>query len=648
MNIIQKIKSYFNLSSKMDGLLISEIIKTEYGTSEIEEYTGSIYNASTLWALQFAKAKFRVYEKKAQNITEVLNENVLKLFLNPNEYESWWEIAYKIPVLFAFFGEAVLLVYRNGSFKEENGNVQYIQLLPPKTYRKVFGKKGLEFYILSQGKEEYVPLKNIIHIKYPNPFTNINGHAIINSIFDVLTVEKIQLEYMKRYWSTGGFMGLTFSTEQNLSKVQYSELLNRLRERYEGTGKSFKVGLITNGLKPIKTSYSMKDHDMTEQRLKIKDEIYEAFKVNKILIGGGGSNRAEAEAHMYNFTSNVIEPLLSYLDVVFTKFYKENYNKNYFVQHDNITPKDNEFRLRMYESALKNGWLTINEVREMEGWGKYKYEFADKPYVNVGGALIDVSNAVQISQEPIDTKSLLSHTDYLIQKADNNDIKEQFINRHNIWTRRFGTKLENYYYDQQRRVLDAVLNNYIVEQAFNLENENLVLSQLLEIDLWDIMKEGYDYGDLLYNTQNYFQKQALESDFYSWLNNFHLLNKYIFEEVRILNKEEEIKEKYEKFINQNVKSLVVGSVTSCLNAGLLMAMKDAGIKNKMWLTYRDDRVRNRLRGENHVVMDGVSIPVEAYFQVPSRNNYDFMLYPGDPNGSKENIINCRCTIISGD
>jgi hypothetical protein len=106
---------------------------------------------------------------------------------------------------------------------------------------------------------------------------------------------------------------------------------------------------------------------------------------------------------------------------------------------------------------------------------------------------------------------------------------------------------------------------------------------------------------------------------------------------------QEINNKYESFKNR-INSIVNTTAQASFNAGLLRVMIDAGLTKKIWLSSRDSRVRDT-KGENHRIMDGVTIGIEESFEVPSRSGTDLMLYPGDPSGSPENIVNDRCTII---
>jgi hypothetical protein len=79
-------------------------------------------------------------------------------------------------------------------------------------------------------------------------------------------------------------------------------------------------------------------------------------------------------------------------------------------------------------------------------------------------------------------------------------------------------------------------------------------------------------------------------------------------------------------------------------AGLASAQA-AGIEDqvrKRWISAFDERTR-----QTHIDMENhPAIGLNEKFEVPKLGGgFDLMSYPGDPAGSAENVINCRCTII---
>lgn len=79
----------------------------------------------------------------------------------------------------------------------------------------------------------------------------------------------------------------------------------------------------------------------------------------------------------------------------------------------------------------------------------------------------------------------------------------------------------------------------------------------------------------------------------------------------------------------------------CQQQGVKNSIEHAekqGVKMvKMWVATLDGRTRDK-----HQKLDGQRVPTDKPFKI----NGDELMYPGDPAGSAENVINCRCTMVS--
>lgn len=79
-------------------------------------------------------------------------------------------------------------------------------------------------------------------------------------------------------------------------------------------------------------------------------------------------------------------------------------------------------------------------------------------------------------------------------------------------------------------------------------------------------------------------------------------------------------------------------MTAAQNAGRLDSFKYAeelGIElEKTWMATLDSRTR-----DSHRLLDGLTVPLDEEFM-------DGLMYPGDPDGPDEEIINCRCAMVS--
>jgi len=98
-----------------------------------------------------------------------------------------------------------------------------------------------------------------------------------------------------------------------------------------------------------------------------------------------------------------------------------------------------------------------------------------------------------------------------------------------------------------------------------------------------------------------------------------------------------IEEVYGLRILSSSKTISRTEVLSANNAGTVFGYKQSGVvKKKEWLATQDKKTRD---GHSHA--DGQVVNIDKKFEVGDEE----LDYPGDPNGSPENIINCRCTIL---
>jgi uncharacterized protein with gpF-like domain len=84
-------------------------------------------------------------------------------------------------------------------------------------------------------------------------------------------------------------------------------------------------------------------------------------------------------------------------------------------------------------------------------------------------------------------------------------------------------------------------------------------------------------------------------------------------------------------------------VTRAMNAGVQgagaeMARVTGRILTKTWRAHNDDRTRT-----DHHLVDGRTVPFYQPFPVGAGH----LMFPGDPNGPADEVINCRCSMTIG-
>ena len=108
----------------------------------------------------------------------------------------------------------------------------------------------------------------------------------------------------------------------------------------------------------------------------------------------------------------------------------------------------------------------------------------------------------------------------------------------------------------------------------------------------------------------------------------------VLEGESIAELKKRVEELFESFYKGRAKTVARTEVLSANNAGTNFGYKQSGIvKKKEWLSTLDSRTR-----DSHAGMNGEAVALGKDFS-------NGLEYPGDPSGSPEEIINCRCTTI---
>lgn len=96
-----------------------------------------------------------------------------------------------------------------------------------------------------------------------------------------------------------------------------------------------------------------------------------------------------------------------------------------------------------------------------------------------------------------------------------------------------------------------------------------------------------------------------------------------------------IEEVYEFAAEGRATRIARTEVIGASNAGSLGTMQKLGAVAKVWLTSRDERVR-----DTHEEMEGQRVGINDVFVSPDGES---LQYPGDPSAGPGAIVNCRCT-----
>lgn len=101
-----------------------------------------------------------------------------------------------------------------------------------------------------------------------------------------------------------------------------------------------------------------------------------------------------------------------------------------------------------------------------------------------------------------------------------------------------------------------------------------------------------------------------------------------------------------KLSNARAKLIVRTETGRAMNTGAMFAAANSSVVvNKVWNSAIQKRTRRIPEDQfDHLRMNGIEVPYDGFFLVPSMQGFEPLSYPCDPIGSPGNVINCRCAV----
>lgn len=165
-------------------------------------------------------------------------------------------------------------------------------------------------YMSPDGDRIPLGLKEVIHLRTPNPLDPYRGCSPIVTLLITLGRSKAAAEWNRNFFQNSARPGGIIQVDKRLNDDEFDELAARWAEQHRGVGNAHKVAILEHGQwKDI--GFSIKDLQVTELREADRDEILEAFGFPRAMLGiDQDSNRAAAMVAEYIFAKWLTVPRL--------------------------------------------------------------------------------------------------------------------------------------------------------------------------------------------------------------------------------------------------------------------------------------------------------------------------------------------------
>lgn len=352
----------------------SALLKRQY----LLEYKNWVAACVTARAEEVGNIELILYKGKGKDRVVVEEHEALDLLDRVNDGMTRHELFLATQSFKDLDGNAFWYLARDG--QDGKGTIQAIYPMRPDKVTLVISKENplqVEGYVFMQSDGQKIPLQptEVLHHKTFNP---LGYHPFPHRGMGVVEMAAwaIDTDNEARNWNYNFFKNsarpdglLTTAGDSSMDEDEYKRLQEEWQTKHGGSDNSHKVAILGGGLKWTDISRSQKDMDFTGQRTFSRDEILSIFRVPKSIIGiTDDVNRANAEASVYVFALRTVKPLMQQLVDTLNEFYLPLFGDE-ALKFDFKSPvtEDRKADIEEYQRGLQDGWLSINEVRKIEG-----------------------------------------------------------------------------------------------------------------------------------------------------------------------------------------------------------------------------------------------------------------------------------------
>jgi HK97 family phage portal protein len=694
------------LSVRQTGQAVQSPINYESFSRQGYQKNVTVYRCVSMIAQACAGIELELYQKRAGGKPiEIENHELLNLIKNPNPIDSGYQFMESLVSYFLLTGNG-LIEQTKLSGNRIYSDKQPIELwtVRPDRIKIIVGKNGYpKQYELTTNdvskvwEFDEIKLKsNLIHMKSFNPTDLWWGmsplQAAMLSLDQSNAADKWNLSLLQNSATPSGVLKV-LTTAANptgtLGEAQFANLKSELELNYQGAQNTGRPMLLEGGLDWTQISLSPKEMSFLENKKVTSADIAEVFGVPLEMLGLGQktfNNYAEARAAFYE------ETVLPLLDSILNKFNNciaPSFGQGLYLKYDkdDIEALGNKRQIK-FNTVKDANFLTQNEKRTAAG---YEEKIGWDVFV-IGNQILGqpddlTAQDIPTATEPETTKSIavddLDDEKSLGWKSINlinsNEKKRSWRKQNNQRDRlakSFERDLNSDFKKMNDDILDVLLTtkekplidlriNQIIEKSMNEMSKTVAknikytvedFSQNLFANAKSIgiitieKKTSRNYNDWV---ERFVKKRTADAitaiDGTTRKKASALIKDFVSE----ASLEGESNTDLANVLMDNFKTISKGrahtiartEVSMASNNANLNAARDLEVPNlqKEWISANDDRSRDGDKGTaDHVVMDGVQVPMDEMFSVPPDAAMDG---PSDISAPAEQVINCRCVLV---
>jgi len=198
----------------------------------------------------------------------------------------------------------------------------------------------------------------------------ITGRSWITYARESLGLALATEESGARFFQNGSQLGVVLEHPNKLDDASYKHLLESWAQAHEGLGNAYRAAILEEGMKANKIGVTPEEAQFLETRKFQVTEIARIFRLPPHMIGDlEKATFSNIEQQSLEFVVYSLMPWLTNFEQaidtqLLTRVERRNYYAKFIVS--GLLRGDTPSRYSAYAVARQNGWMSANEIRELE------------------------------------------------------------------------------------------------------------------------------------------------------------------------------------------------------------------------------------------------------------------------------------------
>jgi len=234
--------------------------------------------------------------------------------------------------------------------------------------KRVDNKIVYRYTLLGQGQTVELPSYQVLHIPGLG-FDGLIGYSPIHMAREAIGLAMATEEFGARFFGNNAQPGLALKHPAKLTNEAAERLKKSWEEAHQGLSNAHKIAILEEGMDITKIGIPPEDAQFLETRKFQRNEIASFFHIPPHMIGDlERATFSNIEQQSLEFVIYTMRPwLVRWEQAINTKLILPN-QQDYFAEFlvDGLLRGDTVSRYQSYATGRQWGWLSANDIRELE------------------------------------------------------------------------------------------------------------------------------------------------------------------------------------------------------------------------------------------------------------------------------------------